>query len=140
MVLDGTPDAVRAIAVSGSTSFSAPSSAVFVVDTAAGTLREASGQAYTGVVTIVGPKELIVSAVQGDLVLNGGGSLHTIPAGKSARISFDQPADTSCRKQGHVRNTTDRRKIGFYIIGAAAGAGGAYAIWHKSTESPTKPR
>ncbi|MGH9688344.1 MAG: hypothetical protein ACRD5K_14765 [Candidatus Acidiferrales bacterium] len=138
VVLDGSPDAVRVIAVSGSVSFSAPSSAELIIDTPAGTLREASGQAYTGTVTITGPKELVVSAVRGNIALNNGGALHTIPAGKTARVTFDQAADASCHSPGYVHSTTSSRKIGFYIIGAAVAGGAGYAIWHDLQESPTR--
>ncbi|MGH9739147.1 MAG: hypothetical protein ACRD4X_11260 [Candidatus Acidiferrales bacterium] len=139
VVLDGSPDAVRVIVIEGSVSFSAPSSAQLIIDTPAGTLREASGQAYTGTVTIAGPKELVVSAVRGDIALNNGGALDTIPAGKSARLTFDQAADASCHSPGYVRSTTNSRKIGFYILGGAVAGGAGYAIWHDAQESPTRP-
>jgi hypothetical protein len=139
VVLDGNPGAVHAIVVSGSISFSAPSSTALIIDTPAGTLREASGQTYTGTVAITGPKELIVSAVRGEIVLNSGGTLHTVPAGKSARVTFDQAADTSCHAPGYVRNAYGRRKIGFYILGGAVAGGAGYVTWKELTESETKP-
>jgi hypothetical protein len=140
--LDGNPNAVRAILISGTTSFSATSSAVLEVDTPAGILRQSGGQFYSGTVTITGPKELIVSANRGDLVLNSGGELHTVPAGKSARVNFDRAADASCRKGGYIRSAENRPKIGFYILAggalALAGAGG-YFTWQELTESETSP-
>ncbi len=137
-VLDGTPDAVHVIIVNGSTSFAAPSSAALVIDTPAGELREASGGAYTGTVTVTGPKEIVVSAVRGIITLNAGGALHTIPAGKVARITFDHAAYAGCREPGYIRTTTSSRKIGFYIIGGAAAVGGAYVAIHELDESPSK--
>lgn len=139
VVLDGRPDAVRAIVVSGVTSFSAPSSAALEIETPAGVLRESAGQAYSGSVSIIGPTELIVSAVRGDLVLNNGGELHTVPAGKSARVTFDRTADASCHNPGSVRNTYPRNKIKFEIITAVAAGGASYTIWHELQESETKP-
>ncbi len=138
-VLDGSPDSVHVIIVNGSTSFSSPSSTALVIDTPAGELREASGGAYTGTVTITGPKELIVSAVRGDITLTAGGVLHTVPAGKAARITFDHAAYVGCRKPGYAQSNTDWRKIGFYLIGAAAAGGAIYEGVHELDESETKP-
>ncbi len=139
VVLDGRPDAVRVIVISGVTSFSAPSSAALEIDTPAGMLRETTGQAYSGTVSITGPNELILSAVRGDLVLDAGGELHTVPAGKSARVTFDRAADASCHEPGYIRNAYDRRKIGFYILGGAGAATAGYFTWQELTESPSKP-
>ena len=136
-VLDGRRDAVRVIVISGTTSFSATSPAVLKVDTPAGVVRESGGQFYSGTVTITGPKELIVSANRGDLILNNGGELHTIPAGKSARITFDQSADASCHKAGYL----DRpQPITFKIIGGIGAAAVVGAVVYFISESPTKPR
>lgn len=120
VVLDGSPDAVRVIVISGSISFSTPSSAALIIHTPAGDLREASGQAYTGTVTITGSNELVVSTVRGDIVLNAGGALHTVPAGKSARITFDHPAEAACHDSGYARSPANADKIGFVLIRASA--------------------
>ncbi len=136
-VLDGSPDSVHVIIVNGSTSFSAPSSTVLLIDTPAGELREASGGAYTGTVTITGPKELIVSAVRGDITLTAGGILHTVPAGKAARVTFDHAAFFGCRKPGYSQ-LSNPHKIGFYLIGAAVAGAAVYAGVHELDESPTK--
>lgn len=138
VVLDGSPDAVRVIAVSGSVSFSAPSSAALIMETPAGTLREASGQAYTGTVTITGPKELVVSSVHGTIVVNGGAS-YSVPAGKSARVTFDHAADTSCHGPGYIRSSDNPSKLKFELIGTAATAAVSAIAWKALTESETKP-
>jgi hypothetical protein len=139
VVLDGSPDAVRVIVVSGSTSSSSPSAAALVIETPAGTLREASGQAYTGIVTIVGSNELMVSAVRGSITLGAGGAAHTIPAGKSARVTFDHAANPGCREPGYARNSASSRNVKVHIIGVAMVAGGGTVAWHELTESETKP-
>jgi hypothetical protein len=138
-VLDGSPDSVHVIIITGSTSFSSPSSAALVIDTPAGELREASGGAYTGTVTITGPNEVVVSAVRGTISVNSGGVLNTIPAGKAARITFDHAAYAGCREPGYVRSTLSSRKIGFYIIGGAVAGGAVYAGVKELEESETKP-
>jgi hypothetical protein len=139
VVLDGSPDSVHVIIVTGSTSFSSPSSAALVIDTPAGALREASGGAYTGTVTITGPNEEIVSAVRGTITLNAGGAVNTIPAGKAARITFDHPAQSGCREPGYIRTPAAAGKIGFRLIGAGVGIAAGYFTWQELTESETKP-
>jgi hypothetical protein len=138
-VLDGSPDSVHVIIISGSTSFSSPSSAALVIDTPAGELREASGGAYTGTVTITGPNEQVVSAVRGTITLNAGGALHTIPAGKVARITFEHAAQSGCREPGYIRNPVTTGKIGFKLIAAGVAVAGGYFTWQELTESETKP-
>jgi hypothetical protein len=139
VVLDGDPNAVRVIVISGATSFSASSPAALEIDTPAGVLRESAGQAYSGTVSIIGPKELIISAARGDLVLNNGGELHTVPAGKSARVIFDRAADASCRKPGYVPKSYPPHKLAFELITVAATGGASYVIWNELQESQTKP-
>jgi hypothetical protein len=138
-VLDGSPDSVHVIIISGSTSFSSPSSAALVIDTPAGTLREASGGAYAGTVTITGPNEEVVSAVRGTITLNAGGSLNSIPAGKAARITFDHSVQSGCREPGYIHTPVSSGKIGFKLIAAGAIGTGMYFTWQELTESQTKP-
>jgi hypothetical protein len=138
VVLDGQPNAVRVIITNGTTTFSAPSASVLEIDTPAGVLRQ-SGQYYSGTVNVIGPKELIVSASRSDLSFNSGGQLHTVPAGKSARVTFDQAADPSCHKAGDILSAhpTNLRLV---ILGAGIVAGfGGYQIWQELNESETKP-
>jgi hypothetical protein len=139
VVLDGAPDSVHVIVISGSTSFFAPSSQALVMETPAGTLHEASGQAYGGTVTIAGPKELQISATRGSIALKSGGATYTVPAGKSARITFEHAADASCHGPGYIRGASTSRKLGFEIIGAAVAGGAGYEMWQELNESETKP-
>jgi hypothetical protein len=138
-VLDGSPDSVHVIIVNGSTGFSSPSSAALIIDTPAGELHEASGGAYTGTVTVTGPNEIVVSAVRGDITLKAGEVLHSIPAGKAARITFDHAAYAGCRKPGYVPHAVNPGKIEFKLIAASAGVAAGYFVWQELTESETKP-
>jgi hypothetical protein len=140
VVLDGDAGAVHVIVFSGSASFSAQSSEALIIDTPAGSLRGVAGQAFSGTVTISAPKQLTVSALRGDLVLNSAGSLHTVPAGKSAKISFDEPAVAGCRSSGKpVRRANGPHAINFKVVAGVAGGIAAYPIWKELTESETKP-
>lgn len=138
-VLDGSPDSVHVIIISGSTSFSSPSSAALVIDSPAGELREASGGAYTGTVTVTGPNEMVVSAVRGTITLNASGDVNTIPAGKTARITFDHPAQSGCRERGYIRNPVNAGKVGFKLIATTAVLAGTYFTWQELKESESKP-
>jgi hypothetical protein len=137
VVLAGRPQEVRVIIIHGVTTFSASSAAALIVETPAGTLREPSGSAYSGTVSITGPTELVLSAVRGAIGIDTAGGLRTVSAGESARITFDRPADESCHESGYVRAVRDRRKIGFYLIGGAAAGAAGYFTWSELTESPT---
>jgi len=140
VVLDGKPDAVRVIIISGTTTFSAPSSSVLEIDTPAGVLRQ-SGQLYSGTVNVPGPKEVIISANRSDLSLRNGGALYTVPAGKSARVTFDRAADPSCHDAGEILAAHPTpSSLRFVILGAAViGGVGTYGIWRELQESETKP-
>ncbi|MDE3109476.1 MAG: hypothetical protein KGL02_06000 [Acidobacteriota bacterium] len=131
VVLDGSPDVVRVIVISGSISFSSPSSATLVIDTPAGRLREASGQAYSGTVAITGPNELLVTAVRGNITLKAAGAMNTIPAGKSARITFEHSADAACHGPRDANSATKSANITFQLIDAGAAGGATYAIRHE---------
>jgi hypothetical protein len=139
VVLAGRPQQVRVIIIGGTASFSASSADALIVETPAGTLRAPSGSGYAGTVSITGPKELVLSAIRGEIAVDTSAGMRTVSAGESARITFDQPADASCHDSGYVRAVRDRRKIGFILIGGAAGAAG-YFTWSELTESPTTIR
>lgn len=124
--------------IRGSTSFSLPASGPITLLTPAGFLRGNSGQAVAGQVVITGPHELVISATRGDLVLDNGGQLNTVPEGKSARVTFENTPDENCHQPGAIRPITSH-KIAFYIIGGAAGAIPVFFLWHHASESDYKP-
>jgi hypothetical protein len=142
VVMAGSRDAVRIIVISGTVNFAAPQSSTLIVETPAGTLGETAGQAYAGTVTIENNKQLLVSSMRGDIAVNTGGEIHTVPAGKTARVSFDGAENATCQNPGdYVRSAIrDRRKIAFLIVGGAAAAAGGYFGWNELTVSPSKPQ
>jgi len=126
----------------GTIGFSATAGAAIEIVTPAGFVRAANGQAASGEVTITGPKEMTVTAMRGDLVLDDGGEFRTIPQGQTAKISFEEGATPSCREdesQNQQQRKPLRRPIGFYLIPAALVAVPAILIWHYESESKYTP-
>jgi hypothetical protein len=127
----------------GTMVFSSSASGEFELETPAGVLREMPGEVASGRVALTGPNEMIVSSYRGGVVLDNDGELHTILAGKSYRVVFEdsevtaaaEPDDPSTPYKGRRR-----RKLAFYIVTTAAVAGISAAIWNKLSESPYKPK
>jgi hypothetical protein len=126
----------------GTIGFSAMAGAAIEIVTPAGFVRAANEQAASGEVTITGPKEMLVTAMHGDLVLDDGGQFRTIPQGQTAKITFDEGSSPACREdesQNQQQQKPLRRPIGFELIGAGALAVPAYLLWHYETESNYTP-
>jgi hypothetical protein len=126
----------------GTVGFSSMAGAAIDLVTPAGFVRAANGQAVSGEVTITGPKEMLITAMRGDLVLDNGGEIRTIPQGQTAKITFDDGLEPAC----HVDNAADQRqnpvahhRIGFYFVGAAAVGVPAILLWRDLTESDYVP-
>jgi hypothetical protein len=113
-----------------------------------GILRAANGQAY-GQVTITSPQEVVISAYRGALILDNDGELHTIPAGKTYRVSIDlepaaQPASPNGRSQDPGQDSgavpTKRRRLKFALILLGGLAVASYLIFDEVSESPSLPK
>jgi hypothetical protein len=134
---------IQVVTGSGTVGFSEPASGNISIRTPAGIVRAAGGAAAAGEVTFKGPRELVISAMRGDLTLDNGGELRTIPEGKSADVTFDDSIAQGCHdespaEQQHQRPYV-RHRIGFYII-AIPGVGiPSYLLWRELTESDSKP-
>jgi hypothetical protein len=141
--LEDEGGAVQALATAGTLGFVLSPAADLSVRTPAGTIRAAGSEATSGQVTYHGTKELIVSAIHGDLTLDSGGQLRDIPEGKSAVVTFDDNLGTGCHtasalNQGN-RSAYSGRKIGFYLLVGGAIAIPSYIVWHVATESQSAP-
>jgi hypothetical protein len=144
--LEDEGSAIQALAASGTIDFAISAAQDLSVRTRAGIIRGTGNQAASGQVAYKGPQELIISAVHGDLLLDDGGELRTIPEGKSADVTFDENLDDSCRNpaaadqtnQG-VQRAFNARKIGFYLLAGTAAAIPAYFIWHSAAVSDSTP-
>jgi hypothetical protein len=140
---------IRATVGRGTVGFSSNASSELELAVPQGILRAARGQAASGQVTITNPQEVVISAYQGALVLDNEGEFHTIPAGKTYRVTMDlepaaQPAAPASRDQDPKKDSgvvpTRRRKLYFELLLVGAAAIGSYLIWREVTESPSLPK
>lgn len=142
--LEDDGNEIQALFLGGTVGFSSPPSAGLALRIPAGIVRAAGGRAASGQVSYAGPQKLVLSAIQGDLTLDSGGELRTVPEGKSAEITFDGGLDDRCQEeapadQSSVKQPLVHRKIGFFLIMGAAAAVSSYFLWHTSSESDSKP-
>jgi hypothetical protein len=144
--------AVHAVVAHGTVGFASNGTDKIELEIPEGILRAADGVPSYGQVTITSPVEVVISAYRGTLVLDNEGELHTIPAGKSYRVTMDlEPAAVAPTAEAAPQDTQSdnaqvvqprkrrRKKLAFYLIFTGVVAGLSYALWDEITESPTKP-
>jgi hypothetical protein len=135
---------VRAVVARGTVGFSSNGTDLLALEIPQGILRAADGQPAYGQVTIVSPLEVIISAYRGSLVLDNDGELHTIPAGKSYRVTMDLAPATEPQDQsgtgGSAKVTYPRRRhLVFDAVVAGAAIGLGFGIWAAVCQSPSQP-
>ncbi|MGA9938274.1 MAG: hypothetical protein WBP92_08520 [Candidatus Acidiferrales bacterium] len=129
----------------GTVGFSTTAGGALEIVTPAGFVRAANGQAASGEVTITGPTEMLITAMRGDLVLENGGELQTIPQGKTAKVAVAEGSSSACHEEDDTQNQQQqnqkafRRPIAFFLIPAAAVAVPAILLFHYESESKYKP-
>jgi hypothetical protein len=135
---------IQAVTAAGTVGFSEPASGNIALRTPAGIVRAAGGAAAAGEVTFKGHRELVISAIRGDLTLDFGGELRTIPAGKSADVTFDNDLSEGCHDEAAAaqpqQSVYNSPKIGFIIVGTAAVLIPSILLWHDLSESDSKPK
>lgn len=125
--------------VRGTASFSIPDSTQFELETPAGIIRGSGRNAVRGQVAINNPRELIVWAVRGDLILDNDGELHTIAEGKTFRIVVEEDSATPAGDESPQAKRHKRRKLLFFLIFGGALVGTAALLWHHTGESQSDP-
>ncbi|HUJ31862.1 MAG TPA: hypothetical protein VLY23_11325 [Candidatus Acidoferrum sp.] len=132
-------DVLRASVVHGTAGFSSLTAREFELETPEGVIHAANGLPAYGQVTIAGPKDLVVSAYRGDLILERDGQQLLVEAGKSYDVSLVADADaTPPQGQAGVHpGYHDHLVWKAIIIGGAALTG--YLLWRHFSESQTNP-
>lgn len=135
--------AFHAVINHGTVGFSSSVAEPFELETPLGIVRPAAGPAY-GQVTLTGPREMIVSAYRGALIVDNNGELHTIPEGKSFRVTADldpaQPPNAAA--QGPYGTGVKPAVNPHFILkltAVAILAVGSYFLYRELSESPSRP-
>jgi hypothetical protein len=136
---------VHAVVNHGTVGFSSNGTDKIELEIPEGILHAADGLPAYGQVTIMSPLEVVISAYRGTLVLDNEGELHTIPAGKSYRVTMElEPAALAPAAQDTQSDNAQtvkprrRKRLAFYLIFTGALAGITYAVWQELAESPSK--
>jgi hypothetical protein len=140
-------DMVHALVARGTVGFSSNGTDQVGLEIPEGIVSAAGGQPAYGQVTITGPREVVISAYRGTLVLDNDGELHTIPAGKSYRVTMDlEPAATKPAQEAAGVGGKDNdivapkhRHLAFDLIVLGVAGVGSYFIFQEVSESPSRP-
>ena len=131
----------HAVVNRGTVGFSSSVAEPLALETPLGIVRPAGGPAY-GQVTLTGAREMIVSAYRGDLVVDYEGETHTIPEGKSYRVTMDLDPAAQPAAQGPYGTGVKPAVDPHYLLKltAVAVVGVAtYFLYRELSESPSKP-
>jgi hypothetical protein len=123
----------------GTVGFSALTAQQFELDTPEGTIHAANGLPAFGQVTLTGPKELIVSAYSGTLLLERNEQRLVIQAGQSYDVAL--VPDESAPPQGPTGVKpayNDKLVWKLVVIGGAALVG--YFLWRHWSETGYDPK
>jgi hypothetical protein len=141
--LSENTSAFHAVVNRGTVGFSSAAVEPFELETPLGVVRPAAGPAY-GQVTLTGPREIIISAYRGDLIIDNNGEIHTIPEGKSYRVTMDlDPAQpTPAAAQGPYGTGVKPAVNPHFLLKLTAVAivgVATYFLYRELSESPSKP-
>jgi hypothetical protein len=139
-------DMVHALVKTGTVGFSSNGTDQVGLEIPEGIVSAANGQPAYGQVTMVGPREVVISAFRGTLVLDNDGELHTIAAGKSYRVTMDlEPAAPAPQEAAGVGGkdvdivAPRHRHLVFDLIVLGVAGVGSYFIFREVSESPSRP-
>jgi hypothetical protein len=138
--LGDQPSAVRAKVERGTVGFTSAAANPVELETPEGIVRGTTSQAY-GQVTLTGPREMIVSAYRGELVVEYEGESHTIAEGKSYSVTLvdDQPEPAAAQApQGGGVKPAVKRHLLVKLAVVAAVAVTSYFLWQEFCESSEK--
>lgn len=138
---------VHALVARGTVGFSSNGTDQFGLEIPEGIVSAAKGEPAYGQVTLTGPREVVISAYRGTLVLDNDGEMHSIPAGKSYRVSMDlEPASTPPQEAAGVGGKDHdivaprHRHLVFDLIVLGTMAAVSGIIYYEVTQSPSIPK
>jgi len=138
-------DMVHVVVGHGTVGFSSPANDPVGLDTPLGFVHPVPGHAAFGQVILNSAIEMIVTAYHGDLIVEENGNIHTIPEGKSYRISKDlepplaQPDSQTGQGSGTTKHRNAVSTPKGEIIAIVGGAAILSAIaWSEFCESPSQ--
>jgi hypothetical protein len=105
------------------------------------TIRPANGQQASGQITMITPKELVLTSTHGSLLVSMDDEVNTVEEGKSYRVeveSDDSEAGPTGTNQNPPNPTARRRKRFLYILVPTVTIVTAIAIW-RAVISPNTP-
>ena len=130
---------LRASVLHGTVGFSSLTAREFELETPEGIIRAANDLPAYGQVTITSPKEAVVSAYRGTLLLERDSQQLSIEAGKSYDVSLVPDADaTPAQGQAGVKSGYTQHLVWKLIVIGTMGVV-AYVMWHYWSESPVDP-
>ncbi|MGH9744831.1 MAG: hypothetical protein ACRD59_01820 [Candidatus Acidiferrales bacterium] len=137
------PNMVHVVVAHGTVGFSATASDPVGLDTPLGFVRPVAGQPAFGQVMLTSPLEMIVTAYHGDVVVEENGNLHTIPEGKSYRITKDlEAAQPNAAAAQSSQGSGTKKAAATPIMEKVAIVGGvaviSWAVWSELCESPSR--
>ena len=136
-------DMVHVVVGHGTVGFSSPANDPIGLDTPLGFVHPVPGHAAFGQVTLTSEIEMIVTAYHGDLIVEENGNVHTIPEGKSYRVSKDleSPALPASSQTGQGSGTT-KNAVSTPKGEIVAIVGGVVLVswlaWSEFCESPSR--
>jgi hypothetical protein len=139
---------VKAIVSRGTVGFSSSSADPLELETPLGIVRAANSQTAYGQVTITGPREMVVTAYHGALVIDYNGQFYAIPEGKSYRVSMDldsaspsQPAAAPAQTSSGSGTTSPvNTHMRLKLAAVAVVATISWVLWNELTESQSDPK
>jgi hypothetical protein len=144
--LEECTDELHVLVNQGTVDFTASASDRMELIIAQGIVKPLDGQSASGQISIVSPREAVVSATHGSLIVDDDGNRTTIPEGKTYRITMggdprDYAPASGCEGAEHDSKMIHphSRNLLFDLIAGGGAAGIGYALWQINTESPSKP-
>jgi hypothetical protein len=139
---------VHALVARGTVGFSSNGTDQVGLEIPEGIVSAANGQPAYGQVTLIGPREVVISAYRGTLVLDNDGEMHTITAGKSYRVTMDlespetKPVAQEAAGVGGKNSdivAPKHRHLAFDLIVLGAIGAVSAVVYYEVTQSPSKP-